>query len=302
MTRAEKAERNELMREYKSQGHTMQEVAEEFGLTVSSTQRICKGIAPQHNDLKGRPNKCKGVLQEESKVAKFIESRMPEVEYVGNYTGADGRADIKCKSCGTIFNRSMISIRKGHCSCPVCRETELSNARERKRIAKETAQEKRKRKAEVNKNRNAKQMRMVVCSICGETFLTWNSNRCYCSADCRRESARRYASYNRGSDDRLNSKNIVDKDISLEKLFARDKGVCQICGGLCDYDDCYINENGTFIAGDMYPSRDHIVPLEQGGKHAWDNIRLAHRRCNSMIYWTSQRFTPSRSRETAVKQ
>jgi len=294
MTRAEKAERNELMREYKSQGHTMQEVADRFGLTKHSAQRICKGINPQKRIV--TPSN-KGVLKPDDGVAEMIEQRLTSVEYFGNYTGCDGRVDLRCKECGTIFNRSMISVRKQHCSCPVCRETELSNAREQRRIAKEAAQEERKRKAEVNKIRNAKQLQMVVCSICGETFLTWNTNRCYCSADCRKESARRYASYNRGSDDRLNSENIVDKDISLEKLFARDKGICQICGGLCDYDDYYINENGTFIAGDMYPSRDHIVPLEQGGKHAWDNIRLAHRRCNLMIYWTSQRFTPSRSTE-----
>lgn len=293
MTRAEKAERNELMREYKSQGHTMQEVADRFGLTKHSAQRICKGINPQKRIA--TPSN-KGVLKPDDGVAEMIEQRLTSVEYFGNYTGCDGRVDLRCKECGTIFNRSMISVRKQHCSCPVCRETELSNAKEQRRIAKETAQEERKRKAEVNKIRNAKQLRMAVCPICGETFLTWKSNRCYCSTECRKESARRYASYNRGSDDRLNSENIVDKDISLEKLFARDKGICQICGGLCDYDDYYINENGTFIAGDMYPSRDHIVPLEQGGKHAWDNIRLAHRRCNTKTYWEEQRFSPSRSR------
>ena len=250
MTRAEKAERNKAMRKYKAQGHTMQEVADRFGVGKGTAQRICKGIAPQKPIVV--PSN-KGVLKPDDGVAEMIEQRLAGVEYFGNYTGCDGRVDLRCKKCGTIFNRSMISVRKQHCSCPVCRETEMSKAREQKRIEKQTAQEERKHKAELNKIRNAKQLRLVTCSVCGKTFLTWNSNRRYCSEECGKEAGRRYASYNRGSDDRLNSVNIVDKDISLEKLFIRDKGVCQICGELCDYGDCYTNENGTFIAGNMYP-------------------------------------------------
>ena len=25
---------------------------------------------------------------------------------------------------------------------------------------------------------------------------------------------------------------------------------------------------------------DHLVPLVQGGEHVWENVALAHRRCN----------------------
>ena len=273
MTRAEQ------MRQYKSEGHTAKEVANLFGVSTDYVRRICKGIAPQSNK------------NSEAEVARKISEKSNGLlEYVSGYTIKEKPVRVRCTICGGEFERTYHNITtKSGVTCPYCVEFK----RKEKIIKQDRERAERKRKAEVNKTRNAKQLRMVVCSICGETFLTWNSNRCYCSADCRRESARRYASYNRGSDDRLNSENIVDKDISLEKLFARDKGICQICGGLCDYDDCYINENGTFIAGDMYPSRDHIVPLKQGGKHAWDNIRLAHRRCNTKIYWKKQRFAPS---------
>lgn len=70
-----------------------------------------------------------------------------------------------------------------------------------------------------------------------------------------------------------------DKTITLEKLYERDNGVCKICGGLCDYND-YEIINDTIIAGNNYPSIDHIVPINKGGSHTWDNVQLSHRLCN----------------------
>lgn len=72
-----------------------------------------------------------------------------------------------------------------------------------------------------------------------------------------------------------------DKDITLGKLYERDKGICKICGGLCDYNDYEIRGN-TIIVGNSYPSIDHITPLSKGGSHTWDNVQLAHKQCNSI--------------------
>ena len=72
-----------------------------------------------------------------------------------------------------------------------------------------------------------------------------------------------------------------DKDITLEKLYNRDNGICAICGGRCNYEN-YIFKDTTFIAGNTYPSIDHIKPLSKGGSHTWDNIQLAHKQCNSI--------------------
>ena len=281
MTREEIARRHEDMRAFKAEGHTAKEVAEKFGCSVDSARSICRGIAPQGY------SKNRNKTREE--INAFIEERVPGCMYYGNYTGADGRADLKCKKCGTIFNRSMISVRKGHCSCPNCREKKQNEDSRKKSFEKS----KRRMKAEANKQNSWRQIRVASCERCGEIFYTTHSKRRYCSEDCRKEAEKKYSSYNHGSDDRLNRTNIIDKDISLEKLYLRDNGVCQICGGLCDYNDCYTNENGTFIAGGTYPSRDHIVPLSKGGKHSWDNVRLAHRSCNSKIFWNLQRFDPS---------
>ena len=73
---------------------------------------------------------------------------------------------------------------------------------------------------------------------------------------------------------------MVDNDITLEGLYKRDKGVCHICGGKCDYED-YVVSDQAIICGDWYPSIDHVIPLSKGGEHSWDNVKLAHRICNS---------------------
>lgn len=67
-----------------------------------------------------------------------------------------------------------------------------------------------------------------------------------------------------------------DNNISLKKLIERDKGICKICGRLVDPSDI---EN-SHVKG-MYPSLDHIIPLSKGGTHTWDNVQLAHLRCNA---------------------
>lgn len=73
---------------------------------------------------------------------------------------------------------------------------------------------------------------------------------------------------------------MVDNDIDLLKLYKRDHGQCKICGLMVNFDDYKIK--GVYkVCGNMYPSIDHIKPISKGGLHSWDNIQLAHRRCNS---------------------
>ena len=75
---------------------------------------------------------------------------------------------------------------------------------------------------------------------------------------------------------------IYDNTITLPKLYDKSSGICSICGNMCDYNDYKETEDGYFIAGDNYPSIDHIVPVTKGGTHTWNNIQLAHRKCNSI--------------------
>jgi len=222
----------------------------------------------------------KGDFKPTNEINAFIEERIPGCEYAGNYTGADGRTDLRCKKCGTVFNRSMISVRKGHCSCPACREEKQNKARrlkeEEKRKKEEERLKKEEKREEIKKDRERRrQLRSVPhpCPVCG----SMTTRQKYCSDKCRSKA-------NNSTKEARRRKKLaavtVDKDITVMGLFRRDAGVCHICGGKCNAEDFTVID-GTFIAGDWYPSIDHVVPLIKGGIHSWDNVKLAHRRCNS---------------------
>lgn len=114
------------------------------------------------------------------------------------------------------------------------------------------------------------------CKVCGGSFTTLQPSQVTCSTHCSNKWR------NRNNDKRINKSNLVDADITLEKLFKRDGGTCYICNGGCDFNDYHTTDSGHWYAGEKYPSIDHLLPLARDGKHAWDNIRLACKRCNTM--------------------
>ena len=56
---------------------------------------------------------------------------------------------------------------------------------------------------------------------------------------------------------------------------------CALCGGEVNPDDKWVNETGCMCFGREYPTVDHIIPLDKGGTDTFDNVQLAHKRCNS---------------------
>lgn len=111
------------------------------------------------------------------------------------------------------------------------------------------------------------------CPICGKTFETWKSQKLTCSERCSKIRRWRIGD-NQGI--------IFDYGISLQKVADRDNNICQICGKPVDWNDWSGKKSSGFIAGDNYPSIDHIVPRSKGGLHKWDNVQLAHKKCNSL--------------------
>lgn len=59
---------------------------------------------------------------------------------------------------------------------------------------------------------------------------------------------------------------LIVESIDLEVLAVRDNWRCHICGKKVTRQNW---------------SRDHLIPLSQGGSHTYQNIALCHRRCNS---------------------
>ena len=61
--------------------------------------------------------------------------------------------------------------------------------------------------------------------------------------------------------------------VSRIRVFERDGWVCHLCSGSVDQALGAMDEQG--------PTLDHLIPISQGGPHTFDNLRLAHRSCNT---------------------
>ena len=112
------------------------------------------------------------------------------------------------------------------------------------------------------------------CIACGNKYTAHHPFSKYCSRKCERKSHPRARER-----ERLKGK-IIDRDISLVKVAKINNDTCQICGLKVDWTDKR-EINGVVVCGDYYPSIDHIKPISKGGLHSWDNVWLAHRKCNT---------------------
>jgi ribosomal protein L32 len=270
-------------------GHSERETAKIVGRSGTVVHKVKEkhGLVGLNYRKSKRPMKIDEVNQ---RLAKYgIEC----VEYVGRHHGVK----IRCLVCGFEFIRdgSWMYQLDGNDNCPACKE-EARAIRERQRQAekeKEQAKKKadrqeaaRKREEQRRLQREAekrKQMQVVyVCECCGEKYTiekTGYNSKKYCSSKCQNRLYQRKHEQVRDYRKRWRKH---DSGITLEKVFKQDKGVCHICGERCDWKDIRVNENGTHIAGNRYPSIDHVFPLSKGGTDTWDNVRLAHRICNSI--------------------
>lgn len=274
--------KQQAVKELRLQGLCGSEITERLGIDRDSVSAIARRVGlPFTEEEKARSQRLghKKRTHSDKTAAELVQKRTPEFEYVGGYTGSEGTLTIRCKKCGAEMLRSIISIRHKNVKCEACAKAELE---ERRRLREEE------RQAEIFKRREEKkaereralwskptvQVEFRVCSICGGVFLSNSPRQITCGGDC----AKKLQAH---KDKRIKRMKALtkDKDITLESLFRRDNGVCYLCGVECDWSDIEETERGK-IAGDWYPSIDHVRPIAKGGLHSWDNVRLAHRICN----------------------
>lgn len=225
---------------------------------------------------------------------KLLQHNFECVDYVGRHHPIK----VRCLKCGLEMTRDgtwPYQLYKGEAGCPACKEEELRKQREirTERIREAKAKEKARKKAirtaadeaarkKAEEQRRAKMQEIHTCECCGRQYTIeetgYNSAK-YCSVRCQK---RLYSRRHEQARDQRKRWRKHDSDITLEKVFRKGKGICYICGKPCDWSDYYVNENGTHIAGNSYPSIDHVFPLSKGGTDTWDNVKLAHRRCNSI--------------------
>ena len=200
-----------------------------------------------------------------------IRTKYSRFEYAGGWK--DENAYFFCKDCGAFFKHNTKNTKPSENKqfmCPNCTKilTDI-NQRERKEL-KRIKQEQAKEEKHITKmlNMSYVQMSFSVCPICNGVFVTSKSNKRYCSDKCSKAAM-------------WKGKEQYRYIIPLDELYIRDKGICYLCGGKCDYTDKK-TVNGVTVYGNMYPSRDHVIPKSKGGNHSWENVKLAHRICNSL--------------------
>lgn len=292
MTREEKAARNAIIAERRRANVSMNDIAAEFGLTQGAVSSICRSLglcgkrSTKVATYHPRTLTKEKLDAEEERRRKVVADRCKGFSYVGNYTGSEGTADIQCNTCGAILTRSWITIRhiggkSANVRCDNC-----------ERIAREQRQRERQREEaerirvnvreqfvrDARKLKRQTQVAMRKCSECESLFFTANAYQKFCSLECQQRSMNR-----KSKDKRLHKikERYIDSNITWQKLYEKEHGICYLCGKPVDIND-YEYRGETFIAGNNYPSIDHVVALSKGGTHSWDNVRLAHRLCNSL--------------------
>lgn len=108
------------------------------------------------------------------------------------------------------------------------------------------------------------------CTRCGSIYRSPYVNRVHCSDFCRDADAndRRKA---RGAQLYYGWISRFDR---LE-IYERDNYTCWLCNEPVDMED-------DPKIGDWSPSLDHVIPRSRGGSHDPENLRTAHRWCNSV--------------------
>lgn len=225
------------------------------------------------------------VATREKVFAEKLHNKDNTKEYVSGFKDVDSRCYIKCLKCNTIYSINATTIRNKakYIRCLNCERIEGSKIKEdRKNKQKQIVLEKRNRKKEITRIRHSlefKQIEFDICVGCGNMYMKTKDNIRYCSEKCANRQQDRRKEYKRRIRTKVNGN--FDNNITLDKLIYRDKNICYLCGKKCNVLDFIIKDN-TFIAGNYYPSIEHIKPLSLGGTHTWDNIKLAHRICNTL--------------------
>lgn len=280
----------EKIRLLRLKGYTFKEIAEELGITENMAGYHCREM-----NLGGMIKQAKPEARPIKEVKAMVKSKNNNIEYVGGYKNNTSDVKLLCTVCGETFVMNWNSyMHSKKAECPFCRkQRSLKHNEELKKHREEKREEKRKER-ELNvarknvicklvklREKDIKENKPHVCRNCGSEYTIRNSgfnSEKYCSKKCSDRYSNRTKRDNR--EEKIKAVTI-DDDITVEKLYARDNGVCWLCGRKCDLSD-YVVVNKTIVCGNDYPSIDHVIPLSKGGTHAWRNIKLAHRICNSI--------------------
>ena len=189
----------------------------------------------------------------------------------------EDKVNIRCVKCGNIFQKGTKHVWERNLICRNCWDIERQN---KSAILTELKDQRRRLNKLIKKLEKCNAYiidHTNKCEVCGKEYIGIKGGK-YCSNKCKNRIRWHINKLKR--ERHIKDNGILDRDITLEKLYDRDEGVCYLCGNRCNYNDFEVNDN-IFMVGKTYPSIDHIIPISKGGTHSWDNIKLAHISCNS---------------------
>lgn len=233
--------------------------------------------------------------KDENQVQQEIDNKYPKFEYIGGYEACDKPMYLMCRDCGEVIIKNAQILREAYNKkliCPNCYQITIRNrheGKERSRIGKLLIRTIKSYCKQKEQNRMLSLIHILMCSTCGDTFVSHNRNTKYCGNVCKNRNKNRRKEIRKRNYIKANG--TIDYNISLEKLISRDHNTCHICKEQCDSSD-FIMDGDIFITGSNYPSVDHVVPISKGGTHTWSNVKLAHHYCNTIksnkVFYESQ--------------
>ena len=266
----------------RNQGKGYSEISRIIGIERASIAKFCKKnnieMTAEEKDLS------KKYALSEDKLLQRIDTLA--FEYLGGYKNYDSTIRIRCKVCNAEFNRYADAAIRHGITCPNCLAIERERIKSEKNIAKEKLilkKQEEKLQRQIEKDKQDKQRKYRTCKNCGVVFYS-DTHRVLCDK-CKKDTIRiSHRKYYKSKEIKRRIKiqsAMVDNDITVQALAERDNNICYLCNKPVDFSDYY--DNGvTIICGNNYPSIDHVIPLAKGGLHSWDNVKLAHRICNSI--------------------
>ena len=259
-------------------GQSLRRIADVVGCSFTYCSQVCRSAGLGGAIIEQRLT--------ETQVADYV--GRSGFDYVGGYRSQKKQITVRCRQCGRTFERQFHIFRdvvngtwQSANECPLCKaDAQKDRERQRREQAEHEAwikaEQRATKKAELISRQMEERLANHVCKNCGTEYCIastgYNSEQ-YCSEKCMKRWGMRIKNDRRIR--RMKTRQH-DTDITLEKLFSRDGGVCYLCGKQCNWKDMDADGN----AQDNYPSIDHVQPLSKGGTHTWNNIKLAHRGCN----------------------
>lgn len=251
---------------------TRQEIADKYGVHVENLARRMKklGVSAVYANNGGHDNilphrKIFGECWHYTESKRlWVEARQPNFEYIESKRAQNiKRIRLKCRVCGCVVDRDESTVRQKNVRCDNCTARE----NEKKELIESRIELMRVFYA-IKEKETPK-----YCKVCGTVFYSENPNKVYCSDKCKRKAKPKKGNYRQ----RCRHYGVhYDPAVTREGVIARDNGVCQICGKLCNPLDRRWGSSGP-----DFPTLDHIIPLAKGGAHTWENSQCACGICNS---------------------